>query len=75
VKVSFLARDRERDREREFFLCLTFLHDHFGICQEYTWGRYGTLTATRQERTFHCNMFYTILHNELIKIIYLVLIF
>jgi len=49
VKVSFLARDRERDRER-----LTFHHDHFDICQEYRWGRYGTLIITRQERNFHC---------------------
>jgi hypothetical protein len=38
VEVSFLARDRE------FFFGLNFHHDHFGICQEYTWGRYGTLT-------------------------------
>jgi len=45
VKVSFLARDRERDREREFFLVLTFHNDHFGICQEYTWGRHGTVRS------------------------------
>jgi hypothetical protein len=50
VKVSFLTRDRERDREREFFFGLTLHHDHFGICQEYTWN--GTLTITRQERFF-----------------------
>jgi len=39
VKVSFLTRDRER----EFFIGLTFHHDHFGIGQEYTWRRYGTV--------------------------------
>ncbi len=36
-KVSLVDRDRERHREREFFFGLTFHHDHFGKCQEYTW--------------------------------------
>jgi hypothetical protein len=40
VKVSFLARDRE-------FFGLTFHHDHFGICQEYIWGRYAHDHAPR----------------------------
>ncbi len=50
------VRDRDRDRERDFFFGLTFHHDHFGICQEYSWGQYahGTLTITCQERNFHC---------------------
>ncbi len=27
------------------FFGLTFHRDHFGICQEYTWGRYGTVRS------------------------------
>jgi hypothetical protein len=61
VKVSFLARDRERDRELVF--CLTFHHDHFGLFKEKTWGRYGTLTITRQEQTLHCIDVFCMLYN------------
>jgi hypothetical protein len=27
------------------FFGLAFHHDHFGICQEYTWGRYDTVRS------------------------------
>ncbi len=58
MKVSFLARDRERDREREFFFGLTFIHDHFGICQEYTWERYAHGHAPRTKLSLYNRFFF-----------------
>ncbi len=42
----------------------SFHHDHFGICQEYTWGQYGTVRSRSRAKN---ETFTVIIKNSVFK--------